>query len=64
MASSPMHYIGGKVETIDEVRARRRNDERVLLGNMECNGWNRIWTSTAGWKWTQPLAADDVVIAA
>jgi len=32
--------------------------------NGECNGWDRIWTSTEGWKWTQPLNADDVVVNA
>lgn len=61
---SAMHYVGGKVETIDDVCQRGDPTETVLLGNMECNGWQRIWTSTHGWKWTQPLRDDDIVIAA
>ena len=64
VAQGPMHYIGGKVETIDDVRQRALPSESILLGTMERNGWDRIWTSTQGWKWTQPLNADDVVIAA
>lgn len=62
IATSPMHYIGGKVETLDDVAARSDPREAILLSNMRCNRWNRIWRSTAGWAWTQPLSDDDVVI--
>lgn len=62
IAKSPMHYIGGKVETREEVFARNDPGEGILRSNMECNGYDRIWTSTRGWKWTQPLKADDIVI--
>jgi hypothetical protein len=64
IASSPMHYIGGKVETLEEVEARNSPDEDILRFNMRCNGYKRIWTATQGWKWTQPLSDDDVVIDA
>lgn len=63
IASSPMHYIGGKVETLAEVEARNDPKEEILRSNMRCNGYERIWTTTKGWRWTQPLCADDVVIA-
>jgi hypothetical protein len=62
--TSPMHYIGGKVETLAEIEARDRSDESILRANMRCNGWDRVWTATEGWRWTQPLNADDVVITA
>lgn len=62
IATSPMHYIGGKVETREEVEARNDPREETLRTNMRINGYDRIWTSTQGWKWTQPLRADDVVI--
>ena len=64
VATSPMHYIGGKVETLAEVEARDDPREEILRMNMRGNGYERIWTSTRGWKWTQPLQADDVVIEA
>lgn len=64
VATSPMHYIGGKVETLEEVEARNADDERILRENMRCNGYKRIWTSTQGWRWTQPLQDNDVVIDA
>jgi hypothetical protein len=63
IAKSPMHYVGGKVETLAEVEARNDPKEDVLRSNMRCNGYDRIWTTTEGWKWTQPLNADDVVLA-
>lgn len=63
IAKSPMHYIGGKVETIEEVEARNDPGESILRSNMRCNGYKRIWVSTQGWKWTQPLNDDDVVLA-
>lgn len=64
IATGPMHYIGGKVETLDEVMARNDPNEDILRSNMRINGYDRIWTTTEGWKWTQPLHADDVVISA
>jgi len=64
IAKSPMHYIGGRVETLEEVEARNSPDERILRANMRGNGYKRIWRSTAGWSWTQPLNDEDVVIAA
>lgn len=62
IAKSPMYYIGGKVETLEEVEARNDPEERILRSNMRGNGYARIWQSTKGWRWTQPLNADDVVI--
>ena len=64
VSTSPMHYIGGKVETREEVFARNDPSESILRSNMECNGYDRIWRTTEGWSWTQPLSADDVVIEA
>lgn len=61
---SPMHYIGGKIETLAEVEARNDPSEEILRSNMRCNGYDRIWVTTEGWKWAQPLNADDVVIDA
>lgn len=61
-AKSGMYYIGGIVETLEEVEARNNPDEHILRSNMRCNHYDRIWRSTEGWSWTQPLNADDVVL--
>lgn len=63
VATSPMHYFGVKVETLAEVESRNDPKEKILRDNMRCNGWDRIVTTTSGWRWTQPLGADDLVHA-
>jgi hypothetical protein len=60
--TSNLYYLHGKVETLAQVKARALPKEKILLSNMECNGWDRIITSTRGWKWTQPLHKSDVVL--
>ena len=59
---SGLYYLGGQVRTIEEVRATADPSERILLSNMECNGWDRVVSTTEGWKWTQPLTDGDVVL--
>lgn len=59
---SAMYYLGGKVETLEEVKARNDPNDRILISNMEGNGYKRIVTNTNSWKWTQPLHDDDVVL--
>jgi hypothetical protein len=48
--TSPMYYLGGKVETLDEVKARATDKDRILISNMEGNGWNRIITNNNSWR--------------
>jgi hypothetical protein len=57
-----MYYLGGKVETIDEVKARGDSNDRILISNMQSNGYSRVVTNINSWKWTQPLNDDDVVL--
>lgn len=62
-ASSPLYYLGGRIETIDEVRQRDDPKERVLLQNMESNRWDKIIVNDNSWRWTQPLQETDVVLS-
>lgn len=62
VSESPMYYLGGKVETLEQVKARNDPKDRILIGNMECNGYDRIITNNNSWRWTQPLRAGDVVL--
>lgn len=59
---SPMYYLGGKIETLAEVKARATDKDRILVSNMECNHYDRVITTTKGWHWTQPLRPEDVVL--
>lgn len=59
---SVMHYFGVKVETFAEVHARNLSNESILCDNMRINGWQRIATTTQGWKCSIPLMDDDVAL--
>lgn len=60
--TSPMHFLGGKVETLSEVEARATKKDEILLSNMRCNDIKRIITNTNSWKATFPLEDNDVVL--
>jgi len=59
---SPTYFINCKVETLAEVEARDDPKEKILRSNMRGNGWDRIATTIKGWKWTQPIGPDDIVL--
>lgn len=59
---SGTYFLGGTIRTVDEVRAARNPDERILLSNMECNGYDRVVENRNSWRWTQPLREIDVVL--
>ena len=61
-ATSPTYYLGGTVETLEQVKARATDKERILVANMEGNKWDRIITNNNSWRWIQPLEEDDVVL--
>lgn len=61
-ASSGLYYLGGRVETLDEVKARNDPNEEILRSNMECNGWDRVVINDNSWRWTQPLEDGDTVL--
>jgi hypothetical protein len=60
---SPMYYINCKVETLEEIEKRADPKEEILRANMRCNGWQKVVTTTKGWRWTQPLEKNDVVLS-
>lgn len=60
--TSPFYYLGGKVETYEEVVARNDPSEEILRSNMKCNGYDRIIINTNSWKFTAGLREEDVVL--
>ncbi len=62
IATSPTYYLGGVVETYEEVVARNLPDEKTLRWNMEMNNIKRIITNSNSWKTVQPLRDEDVVL--
>lgn len=59
---SKMYFLGGKVETLKEVKARRTKKDDILISNMEGNGWDRIITNTNSWKVVLPFERGDTIV--
>jgi hypothetical protein len=57
-----MYYLGGKVETLAQVKKRATEKDSILVSNMECNKWNKIITNNNSWSITLPLEKGDVVL--
>lgn len=56
------YYLGGTIETLEDVERRNDPQESILLFNMKANGWDRIVVNTNSWKIAQPLNDGDVVL--
>lgn len=59
---SSFYYLGGKIETVEEVRARGNPKEEILLRNMEINGYARVIVNDNSWRWTQPFGDADILL--
>ena len=59
---SGIYYLGGSVETAEEILARNDPKEEILRSNIRCNDYKRIITNTNSWRFTTALNADDVVL--
>lgn len=62
LATSPMYYLGGEIFTIDQIRERGNPDERILLANMEGNGYDRVIFNHNSWRTVKPLFDNDIVL--
>jgi hypothetical protein len=60
---SPTYWLHAKVETYEEVCARNDPNEKVLRDNMRINKYDKVVTNLEGYRWTQPLGKDDVVLS-
>ena len=62
VAESGTYFINGVVETLEEIKAKGDPNNRILISNMECNGWNKVVTTYNPYKWTQPFTENDTVV--
>ena len=60
--SEGIYYLGGKVETYDEVIGRATKEDTILISNMKCNRYWTIITNNNSYKSTQSFGLKDVVI--
>ena len=65
VARSPGYFfLGGRLETLDEVEARNDPKERILRSNMRCNEMVIIVVVERIWTGTQPFRPEDVIVDA
>lgn len=60
--TSPLYFLGGRIETLEEVEARNDPNEAILRSNMKSNGYEKCVVNDNSWRWTFPLERDDVVL--
>ena len=60
--SSGTYYIGGKIITLKELKARKNPIDSTLISNMECNDWDKVVETNNSWRWVQPLRKGDTVL--
>jgi hypothetical protein len=58
---SGRYFLGGRVMTLEDVK-REMPDEKILISNMEWNGYARVIVNSNSWRTIQPLDEDDVVL--
>ena len=59
---SGYYFINGVVKTLEEIKAENNPDNRILISNMECNGWDRVVITRSPYRWTQPFGKEDSVV--
>lgn len=61
---SGVHFLGGRLETYDDVVARKDPKEDILQSNMRCNEDWIICINTNSFRSTMPFNVDDVIVNA
>ena len=62
--SSGIYYLGGKLETYDDIEARKDPKEETLLWNMKWNDYPIIIVNTNSWKFTAAYKESDSIVDA
>jgi hypothetical protein len=63
VAKSGVHFIDGKLRTIDQIEERADPREAILLSNMRCNDWPIACVTTRSWKHVGIFEERDFVVA-
>lgn len=59
---SNMYFLGGEVLTLKQIKKRNSPKDKILISNMENNGFNRVIINTNSYEFTQPLHNTDIVL--
>ena len=60
--SSGTYFLGGKLETFDDVVARNSDKENILRSNMEGNGMWIVCINTNSYRSTMPFEENDRIV--
>lgn len=62
LKTSGIHYLGGTIETLDDVLARNYPREKILAGNMRNDGWEIMVKVVRGYTTTHVFGPEDVIV--
>lgn len=51
---SGVHYLGGKILTLEDIKKRGDPADHILISNMDINGWATVIQNDNSWRWTLP----------
>ena len=59
---SGTYYLGGKILTLAQIKARKNPKDSILISNMQSNKWDRVVENGNSWITVQPLESGDTVL--
>lgn len=62
IARSGKYFLGGEIQSYDDVVSRKDETNSILISNMRGNGFWFVITNTNSWKSTTPFDEKDVVV--
>lgn len=60
--SSKFYHVGGKIQSLAEIKAKEDANDRILIINMENNGYAHVITSETPWRSTRDLNKGDIIV--
>ena len=60
--TSGTYFLGGELETLDEIKKRKDPRDSILISNMEGNGWYIVCVNTNSYKSTMPFNKEDFLL--
>lgn len=60
--TSSVYYLGGKIFSLEQLKARHDPELQTLICNMENNGWENVIENKNSFKITLPFNEGDVLI--
>jgi hypothetical protein len=62
VATSGTYFLGGYLETLDQVEKRADPKEDILLSNMHCNGWFVVCVNSNSYRSTTPFDENSTLL--